>query len=211
MTSEQLSQTLDVVKANWAVVAFFLAWIWTLFAWRRDANLQRKSGIGRALSILLEERHRIVGIELVINHLQSHLKMPAGAALTLRTLIDQVFPHDDELEKKYDNAIDELSKHDPVLAFEFRSKNRIPDVLSKMRAYAKDGGVSSQIVETVEVQMAEHIIPNLDKAVLELAKLHGFGTQKQVRSLLRKSPGLPPNADLILSQMRDTFGLFEPK
>jgi hypothetical protein len=169
-------------------------------AWFR-ARLERKRTIALALADLLEVRHHICGIEVVLKELRKRFSVPAEAAFVLQALIEKISPVGADVHKRYDNAVSLLAGIDPVLAFSLRSKNTLPNLLGSLRGAAQSAGLSIEAINQVESTLRLSLAPRLDKAAIELAGKHSFFTKRKVVKLIAKSEELPSEITTILDQV----------
>lgn len=159
---------------------------------------ERKRVIANALSDLLEVRHRLVVVELT-------LKTGLAAELTfdqisqLRTLLTSLLPGDPKLDERYESSISLLAGFDPVLAFRMRSRNDIGKTFTAIRDIGSNNGISPAHIESLEQLLQGVAIPNLNQAVLQLARSHSWRTLRRVKEVVEKSESLPP----------ETFGILE--
>ncbi|EER58716.1 hypothetical protein AcdelDRAFT_3718 [Acidovorax delafieldii 2AN] len=165
------------------------------------ARREHKRIVGSALADLLEVRHRIVGFDLVLEKIQSMAGLEPNALAQVRNLMDTAFPSDPMLEERYAQAVTQLAGVDPVLAFNLRSKNALPKVLSILRAQAASAGANLGMFESFESQLLRAARPSIDAAVLELGKSHSILTGLKVRRLVRKSDKLPEDVSQFFDKL----------
>ena len=153
---------------------------------------ERKRVIARALSDLLEIRHRFVGVDAVFQETKKHTHVPADAAVMLREFFGKFLEVDDETQKRFRDALDALAGIDPVLAFRLRSKDQVPHLIRSIREAALQLGASSDDVSQVEPILREFAVPALNEAVLELAGYHSLKTKQEVERLVGRVFEFPP-------------------
>jgi hypothetical protein len=156
------------------------------------ARAERKKMIGRALSDLLEIRHHIVGIEAILREVRSRTQVSDEEAQLFRTHMNAVAPLDTDIHKRYDEAISLLSGVDPILAFQMRSKNKLPLFLDSMQNVSASLGVTAAQKEAVEGILRLAVIPALDQAILRLAELHSRTTARQAKDIVSAAPDFEP-------------------
>jgi len=155
------------------------------------ARAERRRLIAGALSDLLEVRHQIVGVELMLAEARKRFQVPAEAFPVIRGLIDSIWPIEPELHQRYETAVSLLAGVNPVLAFYLRSKTTLPRVLSSLRALATQGGANPAETEALEQTLSSLTIPGLNDAALTLGRNHSVLTWWRVRRLIKKSSTLP--------------------
>jgi hypothetical protein len=99
---------------------------------------ERRRIIATALADLLEVRHRVVSIDVVVKAVRAKVDIQPGGLAQLRAAIDTMAPFDAGLHPRYDSAISLLAGVDPVLAFQMRSKNLVPTFLSSIRRKTRE-------------------------------------------------------------------------
>lgn len=155
------------------------------------ARVERKRMVAQALSDLLEVRHHVVGIEVVMREVRARVKVPEEEIPDLRVVIDTLFQVDDAVHKRYDEAVSLLAGIDPLLAFEMRAKNTAPSLLAAIRGLSVTSGVTPLQIESFETMLRSVVTPALDSAVLELARHHSFVTNRRVKKLVANAGQVP--------------------
>lgn len=166
---------------------------------------ERKRIIATALADLLEVRHRVVSIDIVVKAVRAKVNIQLGGLAQLRAAIDAVAPFDAGLHPRYDAAISLLAGVDPVLAFQMRSKNLVPTFLSNIRTKTPEG-IDSATLDKAEMDLMSAVLPTLDSAVLTLARKHSLFTARHVRTLIKNSTTVPAEAMKLLSHLGDMPG-----
>ena len=165
------------------------------------ARKDRKRIIAAALADLLEVRHRIVAVDLVLQELRVRFKIQPEMLSAARNLFDLIMPPDDSLDHRYDSAISLLAGIEPVLAYSLRSKNTFPRIFSSLRSQASTAGGNMAEFENLENNLRSAVKPKLDEAVLQLARSHSPFTVRKVKKLISSSNTLPPEAEQFFAQM----------
>jgi hypothetical protein len=147
---------------------------WLIF--RRD---ERKA-IGRALADLLEIRHRLLAIPKAVEAMSAKLGMPTGAQAPMKVAFGVLFPSDQGLTKRYEEAVNLVAGTNPILAYRLRSQDLIGPFLHQIRALAlQDGPQSVTMFATVEDHLYRQLTPHLERLIRELAKQHGWRTWRE--------------------------------
>lgn len=167
--------------------------------WRARAD--RKNMIARALSYLLEVRHHLVGIDVVLREINARFTVPEEATPVLRSLIDKLVPVDQEVHKRYEEAIALMAGIDPLLAFNMRAKNTVPNLLALIRELSATSGATPSHVESLETTLRSAVAPALDRAVLELAREHSFFTTRKVKKLMSAKGQVPPELEAFFNKV----------
>ena len=178
-----------------AVVGAFAVWLFSEVSKKRQADRDRRALTGRALSCLLSLYHRVRVIEDYTEYLTRQLSLPETGRRAYKASLEYVLPQGDEFVTRYEEAIDQLSEIDPVTAFELRDRAKISQLLSGIPAIATLQNISVEEKLLVEVQLKGMLIPALEKAVKELARLYGGVTQRRVNDILNSTLTIPSDLD----------------
>jgi len=174
-----------------AVVGAFVVWMFNEIAKKFQMSRERRAYVGRALSNLLELRHRIRAMEDAIQLLMSHFDLSKDQEPAMRVILEQVIPQSDEYLGRYEEAIELLSESDPLVAFDLRTKAQIPRLLATLRTMGAHQGTTEVDMIFFEKQFKRMIIPHLEAAIMILAKLHGRSTLRQVNRMLNAPIEMP--------------------
>jgi hypothetical protein len=167
--------------------------------------------IARALSDLLEVRHHVVGIDVVMREIRTRVKVPEEAMPVLRSVIDTLMPVEEGVHKRYDEAVSLLAGIDPLLAFNMRSKNTAPSFLAAIRELSVTSGATPSQIESLETMLRSAVTPALDSAVLELARHHSFLTNRRIKKLVANAGQIPPELAAIFNDVLNLAGEVPPQ
>lgn len=155
------------------------------------ARAERKRIIAKALSDLLEVRHHVVGIELILSHARDQLKIPRHVFPAIREAIGSIFALDPDIHERYDEAVNLLAGVDPLLAFYLRQKTVVHDLFGELRKVALDNGAPLEAMEVFEQRLSSMAVPKLNDAACTLARSHSVLTWWRVRRLIQISDEIP--------------------
>ena len=151
---------------------------------------EHKAAIANALSILLEIRFQAVVVDVVMEELKRH-----GAASeiipTIRTLIDDIMQHSTALDDEYVESMKILAGTAPLLAYEYRSRNTMPNFLRTWRAIATEQGLPLKQIEEMEAQLKSVVIPKLNELIIFLAGVHSKKSAKAVKKIIETPVEIP--------------------
>lgn len=170
--------------------------------WLWRERQERKRIVACALADLLEVRHRIVSVDIVLRDLRQRVPMPEDVSPVLRVAIDQFFPVDNGLHTRYDSAVSLLAGIDPMLAFSLRSKNTVPTLLATVRSLAQAGGATPQEVESIESSLSDAVERSLNDASLVLALAHSPATARRVKRLISRKEEMPSELNAFLGKVQ---------
>ncbi|MDR4487503.1 MAG: hypothetical protein R3B83_08265, partial [Nitrospirales bacterium] len=75
-------------------------------------------------------------------------------------------------------------------------------VLSTLRAFASQGGVSPAGIEALEQQLTSLVIPALNETACALAKQHSLWSWWRVRRVIASSSTLPAEVEPLFAQIQ---------
>lgn len=171
----------DLLQPVYPLVGVAVGAVMAGFGQLYKARRERKRAIAMALSDLLEVRHRVVHLNEVIKYIQGVAKIPSLAMPHMRNLLDQLIPSDNKLDARFNDAVSLLAGMDPLLAYELRSKNTLPLLLSRIRALVASTGEGLADYESTEIALVEAMTPAINQAVLLVAKKHSWSTYWRVK------------------------------
>jgi hypothetical protein len=158
------------------------------FVFRRD---ERKV-IGRALTDLLEVRHRLLAIPKAVELMTVKLNLPADANAPLKMALGALFPPDERLANRYDESVSLVSGLNPILGFRLRSQDIVGPLLQRLRAVAlQDNPQNVAMFSKMEDHLIHHLSPHLELLILELAWGHGWRTWWRTRERMKRPLEVP--------------------
>ncbi|MES2759858.1 MAG: hypothetical protein V4693_21005 [Pseudomonadota bacterium] len=179
------------------VVGGLLTGVTAYFRHRKE----RKRVIALALSDLLEVRHRMVAVESVVKKMLTIPEFSPEQVPQFRSMLDSIIPNDPGLDARYDTAVSLLAGIDPVLAFRMRSRNTSPKMFGALRTLTAAYQIDPAVRSKIEVLLEAAVSPQLDLAIVELARAHSFSTSREVKKIIAKADSLPTVVNDLFEQM----------
>jgi hypothetical protein len=167
---------------------------------RRKSDLQREP-LGRALADLLEIRHYLRGVDLMITEVRRRASITREELGQLRTAIQQFIPKDPGLPSRYDAALIAIAAYRPVLAFRLRSKEHMPTMFTTIRTLLPSDVASSEAQDYLDTFLDELGIGTLNEAIIDVAWEHGLDTWWSIRRRLKKPDTLPAQLQEFLDKL----------
>lgn len=193
---------MDVLSVFVPIATLIAGWFLNEMAKKFQMSRERRAHVGRALSNLLELHHQIRTFENVIHLLMHKFTLPKDQEPALRAILAQVIPQGDEYVTRYEEAIEQLSESDPVVAFDLRTKAQIPRFIASLRTIDTLHGTSGLDMGLIEKKLKEMLIPFLEIAIKELASLHGRSTLRQINRMLDSPFDMPIELTEFLQQAK---------
>lgn len=164
--------------------SLIVGWFFNEMAKKFQMSRERRAHVGRALSNLLELHHQVRSVENTIHTLMHHFTLPKDQEPVMRAILVQLIPQGEECVERYEEAIDQLSESDPLIAFDLRTKAQIPRFIATLKTMDALQGTSEVDMVLIEKKMKSLLLPYLEVAIQELASLHGRSTLRQVKRML---------------------------
>jgi hypothetical protein len=159
------------------VLALVLGWALNEFSSSLRIRREDRRAAGPLLTDLLEMRHRLFGLDAAIAELRAHLPIPPEAEPFLKQLILQLIPEAPKYEERFEDAVREVARGNPILAFRLRGQPFVLPMLSQLRGIAAPDQAASLVWHRiVEPGFLDLLKPNLEDLILEVAKAHGWWT-----------------------------------
>lgn len=182
----------DLLPLVGVVVGALLTWLTGLVGQWLAARRDEKKAISRALSELLEIRHRLLAIPKITELLSQQFPIPPEGQTAIKIVFTRLFPIDVDLGKRYGEAVSLVAACNPILGFRLRSQDIASPVLDTLRQLAlADSPTAAAALVKVEAELLRHMRPHLERLLREIAWMHGWTTWWRVRQLLRRPLELP--------------------
>ena len=98
---------------------------------------EERKAIGRALTDLMEVRHRFLMVPKAVEAITRVLKLPADARAPLKIVLGTLFPPDQGLGKRYEESVSLVGEMNPILPFRLLSQDLIGQFLHQLRVMAR--------------------------------------------------------------------------
>ena len=172
-----------------------------LFYWSRLRRDDRKN-IGLLISYLLEIRHEIKSLNLFISEIKKRGILKPEAEIKLKVVFDYFIPRSVELHKKYDDAVDLVSKIDPILGFQLRAKNQFIPMIHKLRMIASEKIDVALLFNKMENTIKTEYLKIIEQTLLELAKRNSRKTKSQIIKKLNEKEKIPEELEELFSLIK---------
>lgn len=96
---------MEILKTILPLIGVFLGALISGFSNILKIRVERKKAIAIALADLLEVRHHLAGVNIVLKEFNRRFVIPAEVSIQLQAAIEQVIPIDAEVHKRYDSAV----------------------------------------------------------------------------------------------------------
>lgn len=174
------------------VVGVALGWFLTQLGQWLVLRREEKKAISRALSELLEIRHRFLAIPKAVEFLSQHFPIPPDGQMAMKVALARLFPPDVDLAKRYGEAVSLVAGCNPILGFRLRSQDLVSPLFDTLRQMAlADSQASIALLSKLERELMGQLKPHLEQLLRELAWMHGSMTWWDVRCLLKRPLEIP--------------------
>jgi hypothetical protein len=171
------------------VATLVLGWVLNELSQRFRLRWQRKGALGRALAELLEVRHHVQAVQLVIAEVKRRIPMSASQEIQSAAWIEHLVPPNPGLADRYNRALSELAEHSPLLAYRLRGKEAIPVSLTTLREASASYPESAPLALDVDGFLRHEALGPVEEAIRDLAWKHGPMTWWSVRGSLKETRG----------------------
>jgi hypothetical protein len=155
---------------------------------------ERKKAASSALVELLEVRTHFVAMERVFEEINKLVgnNIPEHEKSQMRVVFESILPKWDELHTRYDKSVTTLASIDPLLAYYLRSKDFIRPLMVFLHSLmGKDPQAANVMAPILKANLVSKIAPEVDKAILALAKRKSLVCWYQTKRLLKRQEQLP--------------------
>ncbi len=164
-----------------ALPAAFLGWAFGELSKINQRRSDHKQAISMAISDLLEIRFEIYVIREMCQYFKKRFNLDRIQYSQVSFMITSLLPISDDISNRYNHAVDEVSKYDPLLAFQLRSKDQIQNYIVKMQKAIKDEFEGNEDWEEFEDALFDLIIPRYDDIILDVARLKSWNTKNRIK------------------------------
>jgi len=168
---------------------FSVAVGWLLHELSDTIRVRREDrrAVGNVLAELLELHSQLCYLPKYLSEIKRRFALPSEADAFLRTVVDQLLsPMRLKMEERYNEAIDSIKGRLPILAFQLRGKDLVKRTFDHMRSLASPDPAAVAAFPLIEDALSQEAAPLLERLLLRLAWIHGFGTWLRVRRRLSK-------------------------
>lgn len=189
---------MNLTPETWALVGVGLGWALNEFSAFRIRHREDRKPIGRALSLLLEIHNSLFYYESC-RRLEGKTDLPMAKRYfeQMKVTMPQIALSDDELEKAYNSAVDEVATVAPLLAFELRHKFKVRTLFTTLHpADAVQGSPEAELASAVGGIVAGRTFRAFEEVLLSMAKRYSWKEYRDLKchfaELRRRLENLPP-------------------
>lgn len=183
------------------VLTLILGWFLNEASKYLGLRREKRGAIAQAIADLLEIRHQMVSIRMVVEKMTEKFNLPSEVGPAMKEFYKKLFPVPTDLSERYEKAVTLISSSDPILGFKLRSKNLVSEYISKLTLLANRDVETRTIIGDFEGKLEKIIIPQLEESILELTKKHSLLTWLRVRNLLNENQEMPEQLEKLLQEV----------
>jgi|SRR5690606_34851303 len=166
---------------------------------------EKEKAINRALTELLEIRHRFKGAMYIISTIAQEIKMPYSYYDEVIKNLPDGLLWDDKISNRYNEAVDIIAMYSPMLAYMLRSKDIAGLLCSgyhiRFGETKESYNFTLKAISLLEVSMT----PAIEEAVESLSILLGKKRRKQIAELISETRAIPEEVTLLTSQILENL------
>ncbi len=165
---------------------------------RRSA---RKIALSKALSELLEIRHRFKGSMYIFKRLMNETTLSSDDYKEIISGLPESLLWDKQISTRYNEAVNLLSAHVPILAFLLRSKDIAGFLGSGTLINFVDSQESLAYMQSTLVTAEQAMSPKIEQSIELVAGLIGKKQKAWVSQYIAETQEPPPEARNILDSL----------
>ena len=122
-----------------------------------------------------------------MDEFREQLNIPLDQWEKCNFFFNKILPDRKNIKDRYKNAVNIISKFDPVFGYSLRSKDLIKDLFNEMDNLVDSDSDIQVFKEKYKHFLINKLKPELDKTILKLSKKHSLITWLKVRKKINKS------------------------
>lgn len=166
-----------------------------------DRRYEKRKALNTALSELLEIRHRFKGSMYFFRILAQEINLPYAYYDEVISKIPDGLLWDEKISSRYNQAVDIIAMHSPILSYILRSKEIVGLLCNgapiKFGETKESHEFALEIISHLELSMT----PAIDETIESLAILAGRKTHKQIAKLLSETQEVPEEVKQLTNQI----------
>ncbi len=167
-----------------------------------------RRAVGKVLAELLEIRHQLFFLPAYLAEIEMLFALPPEIHALIRAKIVEILsPALSRAEERYNDAIDSIKGSLPLLAFKLRGKDLLRHTFNQVRSLVAADATALAAVPKVESALTQEAQPILDKLLLKIAWIHGFGTWLGVRRQFREKQGIQSDVKKLFDSLLKAAGI----
>ena len=193
---------LEIFDKLLPILTLIAGWLLNELSQSFGKRRECKENIGRAITDLLEIRHRIISIENLTKTLVDNYTLPSEAMPTVRQVFEQAIGQPDKISERYENAVNIIAGQHPTAAFKYSSGGQIPMLLNNLKAMFRDHGADPEQIYEVEGKLTEMLMPRINEIAIELGVMHSRKEAKKIKQIVMSTPEIPEELDKYIDDIK---------
>lgn len=170
-----------------------------------ERRYEKRKALNRALSELLEIRHRFKGAMYIINTLAQEIKVPYQYYDEVISGLPDGLLWDEKISGRYNEAIDVIAMHAPILAYMLRSKDIVGLFCNGTPVKFGETQESHGFALSTIALMESAMVPALEDSIESLATLLGEKQAGHVIALISETQEVPAEVKQHTNQIIENF------
>lgn len=175
------------------VVSLLLGWLLSEASQLMRRRSQRVEAINQTMSELLELRNRVHGYRTMYLLLADDFKLPAQQINQAMNHIPEAIRVNQEVSKRFNDAVSNLAKFDPFLAYELRSKDVVGVAHSWLQPDKSEDQSAHDFADQQWRELDKMLFPVLDEAVVRTSRAMGIFPWIRARAYIAQSSKMHPD------------------
>jgi hypothetical protein len=185
----------------WPLITLIIGWLLGEAGHRRRELSNDRRAIAKALADLLEVRYQTIGFKAFMDGFAERFKIPKQQIPIVLNYIKEILPNTDNLQTRYNDAVDAIAAANPILGFRLRSRDEITKYISALRRLSATDPTASLAFQDIEAFVLDAAKAPMDEIILDLAREHGFRTHWKLKRRLSKPAYDPKDLEELFSRL----------
>jgi hypothetical protein len=173
------------------VIGATITWLLNEYSQVLRLRREERRAVGRALTDLLNIRHRVLGLKLVTEEIGKVANLTPQEQIIYKQVLDSLLPDLEGLHERYGEAIKVIAGINPVLAFRLSERDYLPSMLKQLRGLILTDESAVTAWHEMESEISSSIESN--DIIKDMAWTHGIRTWFRVKRILNKPLEFPDN------------------
>ena len=188
-----------------AIGTLVLGWLLSEGSQYLRNRSSRLKATNKALSELLEIRHRVFASQATLNLICEKFNLGPIPRNQIRGIMPTPLKVDETLRQRFNDAVSEIANYDPFLAYRLRGK----DILGSIETYFTSQEIDDERYHEISDYQLEllgkDLLPVLDEIILEVAKYLSIISWWRAKQLLSKKAEIPEEYVKILGSLNQLY------
>lgn len=196
----QISSDSHLIASLIPVGTLLLGWLLNELHRVVAGRKEHVASIRRTLAYLLEVRFQLRILEHLVQEIKCRSPETQSEMPQMRMAFEALLGFGNNLNEKYEEAVEAIAGQDPFLAYELTSRSRISTIFQDWRNMALSSGAAGEELEQMESDLKQLIGPSFDEIIVSIAGNLSWFSKRRVKKILSKPFELSPEMSKLFDQ-----------